>query len=41
MSDFLDPEKCTLWAVNKELAPGKKFCDYFGKNEKTKIVAKL
>lgn len=41
MSDFLDPEKCSLWAVNKELALTKKFSDYFGKNEKTKVVCKL
>ena len=41
MSDFLDPLKCTLWAVNKELAPTKKFSDYFGKNEKQKFVVKL
>ena len=41
MADFLDPAKCTLWAVNKELAPNKKFSDYFGKNEKTKVVCKL
>lgn len=41
MADFLDPAKCSLWAVNKELVVGKKFCDYFGKNEKTKVVCKL
>ena len=41
MSDFLDIEKSTLWAVNKEMAPNKKFSDYFGKNEKTKVVCKI
>lgn len=41
MSDFLDPEKCSLWAVNKELNKNKKFSDIFGKNEKTKLVVKI
>jgi len=43
MAEFLDETKCSLWAVNKELAAdkGKKFSDYFGKNEKTKVVCKL
>merc|ERR1711957_702071 len=41
MADFLDAAKCTLWAVNKELAPQKTFASYFGKNEKTKVVCKL
>lgn len=41
MSDFLDPKKCSLWAVNKEMNINKKFSDIFGKNEKTKLVCKI
>ena len=41
MSDFLDPKKCSLWAVNKEMNINKKFSDLFGKNEKTKLVCKI
>jgi hypothetical protein len=31
----------TLWWAGKEIQRGKKLCDFLGKNEKTKIVAKL
>lgn len=30
-----------LWWAGKELVGGKKLMDYIGKNEKTKIIAKL
>lgn len=40
LTDDLDPEKTTLWAVNKELQRGKTYADHFGKNEKTKMVIK-
>lgn len=39
--DVLDKEITTLWWAGKEMIPGKKLADYVGKNEKTKIVAKL
>ena len=38
---MLDPAKVSLWIVSKELVPGKLFSDYFGKNEKSKFIAKL
>jgi len=38
---YLSPDKVSLWICSKELVPGKIFSDYFGKNEKTKLVAKL
>lgn len=41
MNEFLDEKACSLWIVSKELQAGKLFCDYFGKNEKQKFVAKL
>jgi hypothetical protein len=40
LSDDLNPENTTLWAVNKELQRGKTFADHFGKNEKSKMVVK-
>lgn len=40
MTDDLDPPTTTLWAVNKELERHKSLQDYFGKNEKSKLVVK-
>ena len=40
LSEDLNPETTTLWAVNKELTKGKTFADFFGKNEKTKVIVK-
>ena len=40
LTDDLDPENTTLWAVNKEMQRGKTFADHFGKNEKSKLVIK-
>ena len=41
LSDDLSIDNTTLWIVSKELMKGKAFSDYFGKNEKQKLVAKL
>ena len=40
LTDDLAMDNTTLWCVNKELAKGKLFSDYFGKNEKSKMVIK-
>lgn len=40
-SDDLKVEDTVLWCVNKELQLGKVFSDYFGKNEKSKMVIKV
>jgi len=40
LTDDLDIPSTTLWAVNKELQVGKSLFDYFGKNEKSKLVVK-
>jgi hypothetical protein len=40
LTDDLEPENTILWAVNKELVPPKALHDYFGKNEKSKLVVK-
>jgi len=40
LTDDLDHTSTTLWAVNKELQKGKSLCDFFGKNEKQKLVVK-
>lgn len=37
----LDVDSTQLWWAGKELVRGKKLADYVGRNEKTKIVAKL
>lgn len=37
----LEESSTQLWWAGKEILPGKKLMDYIGKNEKTKIVAKL
>ena len=38
---YLNADETTLWWAGKELLRGKLLSDYVGKNEKTKIVAKL
>ena len=40
-SDDLTVSDTVLWCVNKELQLGKVFSDYFGKNEKSKMVVKV
>lgn len=37
----LDAESCMLWWANKQMERPKKLHEHIGKNEKTKIVAKL
>ena len=37
----MDEENTQLWWAGKELVRQKKLLDFIGKNEKTKIVAKL
>jgi hypothetical protein len=37
----LDPERTSLWCFSKELQPEKLLSDYVGKNDKSKVVAKL
>ena len=37
----LDEETAELWWASKNLLREKKLCDYVGRNEKTKIIAKL
>lgn len=39
--DIIEPESMSIWWAQKEFLRGKKLQDYVGKNEKTKIVAKL
>ncbi|KAG4097959.1 hypothetical protein H8356DRAFT_1308595 [Neocallimastix lanati (nom. inval.)] len=39
--EVLDPKTSTLWWAGKELKKDKKLSDYLGRNEKTKIIAKL
>jgi len=39
--EVLDPEKASLWAFNKELQREKLLSEYVGKNDKTKVIAKL
>ena len=39
--EFIDEKKATLWWAKKELLPNQTLATYVGKNEKTKIVAKL
>ena len=41
LTDDLAIDNCVLWCVNKELQSGKTFADYFGKNEKSKMVMKV
>jgi len=37
----MELDTASLWWAGKEIARGKKLCDFVGKNEKTKIVCKL
>jgi len=39
--EMLDGGHASLWFASKEMQPDKKLCDYVGKNDKTKVVAKL
>ena len=39
--EVLDEETTQLWWAGKEMVRGKKLKDYVGRNEKTKIIAKL
>jgi len=39
--EVIDIEMASMWWAGKELLPHKKLGDFLGKNEKTKIVAKL
>jgi len=40
-ADIMEPENTAMWWANKQLEKDKKMKDYVGRNEKTKIVAKL
>jgi len=39
--EVLEPDKAALWCFNKDLQREKLLSEYVGKNEKTKVVAKL
>merc|ERR1712216_1066196 len=39
--EFLEYDKTSLWVFSKEMQPEKLLSDYVGKNDKTKVVAKL
>ncbi|KAJ3184644.1 hypothetical protein HDU87_004047 [Geranomyces variabilis] len=39
--DVVDPASASLWWAGKEMQRDKKLADYVGKNDKTKIIAKL
>ena len=39
--EVLTPEKASLWCFSKELQPEKLLSEYVGKNDKSKVVAKL
>lgn len=39
--EIIEDSKSSLWWAGKEMLRGKKLADYVGKNEKTKIVAKI
>jgi hypothetical protein len=41
LTDDLSADNSTIWIVGKELQKGKLLSDYFGKNEKQKLVVKL
>lgn len=41
VAEYLDEKETSLWWAGKELVRGKLLRDFVGKNEKTKIVAKL
>ncbi|KAL1515794.1 hypothetical protein AB1Y20_002410 [Prymnesium parvum] len=39
--EVLEPNKASLWFFSKEAMDGKLLSDYVGKNDKTKVIAKL
>ena len=39
--EVIDEANAALWWAGKEMLRGKKLADFVGKNEKTKIVAKI
>lgn len=39
--EVMDVEKASLWVFSKEMQPEKLLSDYVGKNDKSKVVAKL
>merc|ERR1712227_51618 len=39
--EVMEPDRATLWVFSKEMQPEKLLSDYVGKNDKTKVVAKL
>ena len=41
LTDDLSPESASLWIAGKELQRGKLLSDYFGKNEKQRLVVKI
>jgi len=41
LTDDLSVENSSIWSVGKELQKGKLLSDYFGKNEKQKLVVKV
>lgn len=40
-SDHIEPEEAELWYAGKRMKEGNKLADHLGRNEKTKVVAKL
>jgi len=40
-ADILDPNASQIWWAGKQMIEGKKLSDHLGKNEKTKVIAKL
>jgi hypothetical protein len=39
--EILEPNTAELWIASRCLDRSQKFCDRFGRNEKTKVIAKL
>ena len=39
--EVIEEEQASLWFCGKEMQRGKKLKDHVGKNEKTKVIAKL
>jgi hypothetical protein len=39
--EVIDDSVATLWFSGKEMLRGKKLMDFVGKNEKTKVIAKI
>lgn len=40
-AELMDPDTAQMWCVGKELMREKRLSDHLGKNEKTKVIAKL